>query len=288
MKGMKARIGLGVAALVGCGIAACLFPSVDGLSGQDGAAEASATDAGDAGSNDATSDAKSTDATDATTDASSARFCTTQDATFCADFDESADVVTGFTSLFLTDGGLVAVDDAASSSAPNSLLTGNLVLAINDSSHGCVVAKTSITPSSSLVLDMDMRIDTLASQGTYIEAFAIVLESATQSSIQLNLETASTVVGEEIDTLDAGKLFIAHTFPAPITMSTWSHVNITLVLQAPRTITVTVDTTVVVDHASMNSAFVVGPTDVYAGNAYSPGPSDGARIHYDNIVLHLN
>jgi hypothetical protein len=285
MKGMKARIRLGVAAFVGCGIASCLFPNVGDLTGQDGAAEASSTDAGDAGAADATSDAKSTDAT---TDASSARFCTTQDAAFCADFDESADVMTGFTSVYLTDGGLVAVDDAASSSPPSSLLSGNFVLASSDSSHGCVVAKTSITPSSSLVLDMDLRIDELASQGTYIEAFAIVLESATQSAIQLNLAAASTAIGEEIDTLDAGKLFIPHTFAAPIAMSTWSHLNVTLVLEAPRTITVTVDTTIVVDHAPMNSAFVVGPTDVYAGNAYSPGPSDGARIHYDNIVLRLN
>ncbi len=281
---MKARIRFGVfVALVECGVAACLFPNVDGLSAADGSAEASSTDAGDAGSTDATLDAKSTDA-----DASSTRFCTTQDAAFCADFDESADVMTGFTSLYLTDGGFVAIDDAASSSPPNSLLAGDFVLASNGSSHGCVVANTSITPSSSLVLDMDVRIDALASQGTYIEAFAIVFESATQSSVQLNLMAAASAIGEEIDTLDAGKLYIAHTFSAPITMSTWSHVNMKLVLKAPRTITVTVDATVVVDQAPMDSSFVVGPADLYAGNAYAPGPSDGARVHYDNIVLDLN
>jgi hypothetical protein len=278
-------------ALLACARAACLFPALDGLTGEDASIDASvdatSVDGGDASTSDAKSDGALGDAK-ADGDAGGGTFCATQDATFCADFDESSDVTSGFSSLYLTDGGVVGLDDATASSPPDSLLAGNLVLGSGGSSHACVVTNTTVTPTTSLVLDMDMRVDQLASQGTYIEAFAIVFESATQSSIQFNLKSASAEVGEEMDALDGGKTYISHPFPGPMAMDVWTHVNITLAVQAPRTITVTVGTTVVVDHSTMNAAFVFGPTDLYAGNAYAPGPSDGARVHYDNLVLHLD
>jgi hypothetical protein len=135
---------------------------------------------------------------------------------------------------------------------------------------------------------MDIRIDALASQGTYIEAFALVLNAPTRSAFQLNLQASQSAVGEEIDALDGGKTYVGHVFPAPMTMNKWSHVTLAATFGGTRTLTVTVDGTMVVDHVPLDAAFAAGPVDVYAGNAYAPGPSDGARIHYDNVVARVN
>jgi hypothetical protein len=236
---------------------------------------------------DATSDAADANNPSDASDASSAHYCALHaTASFCADFDESADAASGFTSTYIASGGVLALDDAEFSSAPASLKTGNTLLdASTESTHAAEVVNTTLTPTSSITLDFDVKINSLASQGTVIEAFAMVLEASPRSAIQLNLKTASSEVGEEILVADGGKNYIPHVFSTALAMSSWQHVSIALAFAAPRSITVTVDANVVVDHASMDPSFSLGAVDLYVGNAYSPGPSSGAVVLYDNVLL---
>ena len=207
-------------------------------------------------------------------------------ATFCADFDESADAAAGFTSTYLTSGGVVSRDTTTYATSPASLLAGNSSLDASSSSHGAEVRNTGVTPQTSTTLDVDVRVDALASQGSYIEALALVFNGAPKSSIQLNLKTSKSEVGEEIDPNDGGaKSYYGHALPSVLATGTWMHVTIALVFTPTRTLTVTVDQTVAIDHVPLNASFAPGPLDLYLGNAYAPGPSDGATIHYDDALL---
>jgi len=270
-------------------VSACvLFPSLDDLGG-DAGADASPADAVAEPAPDAAPEASAVDAAlDAPPDADAAPtpFCTEHaTATFCADFDESPDAGAGFTSIYLTDGGVVSLDTGNFSSSPASLLAGSATLASGASAHAAVVEHTGATPATSVTLDYALYVDHLPSQGSYVESLALVFESATQSSIQFNVKTASAEVGEELDAADGGKRYVGHALASPLATGTWMHVTLALAMTAPRTITASLDGNVVLDHVAMDAAFTAGPVDLYLGNAYSPGPSDGASLHYDDVVL---
>ena len=269
----------------------CLFPSLDELGGADaqavdGAVDSFAPDAPSEGDAQAEPDADADAAPqDSGSDAPSSFCAQHSSAVFCADFDESADAAAGFTTTYLTDGGVVSRDTTEYVTAPAALLAGNAVLASGASAHGAEVAYTNFTPLSSLTLDVDVRVDALATQGSYVEAFALVFDSGAKSSLQLNVKSASSEVGEELDPGDGGaKTYVGHAFPAKLPMGAWSHVTIDVSFAA-RTLTVTVDAVVVVDHVTLAAGFATGKLDVYVGNAYSPGPSSGASIVYDDVLV---
>lgn len=274
-----------------------LFPTLDGLTGgEDGGPDVIGTSdvTNETSSNDAGFDAPS-DVTQSDVvvlpDAEAGPFCAQHSgATFCADFDENADASAGFSTTYLTTGGVLSRDTAIYSTPPASLLAGNSTLDASSSSHGAEVRNTGVTPQNGTTLDFDIRVDKLASQGTYIEALALVFNASPKSSIQLNLKAASSEVGEEIDPGDGGaKTYVAHPLSGPAPPGTWLHVTIALVFKPTRTLTVTVAQNVIVDHATLNAAFSgAGTVDLYLGSAYAPGPSDGATIHYDNALLVVN
>lgn len=274
-------------------LSGCLFPSLDELGGVDaqavdGSVAPDAPSESDAQTApDADAAAADTDAApqDAAPDAPSSFCAQHASAVFCADFDESADAAAGFTNAYLTDGGVLSLDTAEYVTAPAALLAGSTALASGASAHGAEVRYTNFAPTTSLTLDVDVRVDALATQGSYVEAFALVFDSGAKSSLQLNLKSASSEVGEELDPGDGGaKTYVGHAFPAKLPMGAWSHVTVALSFAA-RTLTVTVDAVVVVDHVTLAPGFATGNLDVYAGNAYSPGPSSGASIVDDDVLV---
>jgi len=289
---MRLRVAVGAAWLVASGC--LLFPDPGDLGGgQDATAPDAPSDvaldvAPDAPAN---GDAAPPDADAAPSDGGSEAttpFCAQHPtATFCADFDESSDAAAGFTNTYLSDGGIVGLSTSELATPPASLLAGNAALTSGQSCHGAEVRKTGVTPTKSLTLDMDFRVDALATQGSYVEAFAIVDNASTRSSVQLNIKSGSTEVGEELVYPDGGTNYIPHYLPAPLAMGKWLHVTIALDFQA-RTLTTTVDGTVVVDHVTISKDFAAGSVDLYVGNAYSPGPSSGASILYDDVLLVAN
>ena len=267
--------------------AACLLPALDGLMGADGRDGGAGDAAADASSADASADSlPGNDASDAATlDASDASFCATHDATFCADFDESSDAGTGFSSIYLNDGGTVERDLTSFASAPASLAAGNAPLATGVTAHGAVVRNTGVTATNGVTVEVDIRIEKLASQGTVLEALAIVFGAATKCSLQLNLKASASELGAEIFGVDGGKTYVPYAFPAPLATGTWLHLTFAVAFSPSRTITVSVGKTVVINAAPMNAAFASGAVDLFLGNAYSPGPSDGALVRYDNALL---
>ena len=275
----------------------CLFPSIDELGGGDAqdldadfdgptsdvAAESAPTDA----PVDVAADAADAAPQDSGTDAPAAFCAQHASALFCADFDESADAAAGFSSTYLTAGGVVALDTSEFATPPAALLAGSTALASGASAHGAEVRSTSFAPTTSVTLDVDVRVDALATQGSYVEAFALVFEGSPRSSVQLNVKSASTEVGEELDSGDGGKSYVGHTFTTQLPMAKWSHVQIALSFAA-RTLTAIVDSNVVVDHVAISPSFTTGNLDVYVGNAYSPGPSSGTSIVYDDVLVVAN
>jgi hypothetical protein len=267
-----------------------LFPSLDDLSG---GSDASVGDvAPDVPTNgDASTDVKIVDAKpEADVQAEAGPFCAQHSgATFCADFDEIADAAAGFTNTYLTTDGIVSRDTTAFASAPASLLAGAGPLDAAASSHAAEVRSTGVTPQNGFTFDMDFHIDKLdTTNNTYIESLALVVNASVKSSIQLNLKSTSSDVGEEIVGLDGGKTYVGHVFTTLAT-NTWVHVQIAVVFKPSRTLTLVVDGITVVDHVTLNAGFSgAGSVDLYLGNAYAPGPSTGASIHYDDAVLVVN
>ncbi len=270
--------------MIACSAGACF--SFGDLSGGDD--ESTSSDS----STDSTSDVDGRASTDGARadaappdSATSGPFCAGDpDATFCADFDESTDAMAGFSSLYASDGGIFGLDDELVS-GPRAFFSGNSALPLLESAHAALVRHTGIGPSTRLVLDFDMRIDSLSTQNTQVEALAIVNNSSTRSSIQLNVKSTTTDVGEEIVEADGGVIYDPHYFPTPLPVGTYVHVQIAVQIGATHTMTVVVGPDTMIDHVDMNPSFVFGPVDLYLGNAYSPGPSDGAKIHYDNVSL---
>ena len=289
---MRLRVAVGAALLVASGC--LLFPDPSDLGG---GSDATAPDAPNDVTLDVAPDAPTNgdgapaDADAAPTDGGSEAttpFCSQHPtATFCADFDESSDAAAGFTNTYLSDGGIVALSTSELVTPPASLLAGNGTLTSGQSCHAAEVRKTGVTPTKSLTLDMDFRVDALATQGSYVEAFAIVHNASTRSSIQLNIKSASAEIGEEMVYPDGGTLYLPHNLPAPFTLGKWVHVTIALDFQA-RTLTASVGGTVVVDHVTISKDFTAGSVDLYVGNAYAPGPSSGASILYDDVLLVAN
>ena len=271
--------------MAACSAAACFsFGDLSGGAGDDNTSSDSGSDASLIGDGQSGGDSSIGDAvSDSTSD--SASFCLSDlDATFCADFDESTDAMAGFSSLYLNDGGVNGLDEEFSSS-PRAFFSGNRVLGSGTSAHAALVRTTGITPTRAIHLAFDIRVDSLDTAGKQIEALAIVNNSSTRSSLQMNLKAASSEVGEEIVALDGGTSYYPHVFSTKVPVGSYVHLDIVMSFNATsRNVKVTVDGSTVVQ-ADMNAAFVTGPVDLYLGNAYAPGPSSGATIHYDNVSL---
>ncbi|MGH7283913.1 MAG: hypothetical protein ACRELY_20500 [Polyangiaceae bacterium] len=272
-----------------CSAAACF--SFGDLSG--GGDDSTSSDSGDDSTGDVDGQATGRDSSagDAAPDSGSATapFCLGDlDATFCADFDESMDAMAGFTSLYVSDGGVLGLDGEYTST-PRAFFSGNSTLASGTSAHAAIVRVTGATPAKTMTLDFDVRVDSLDPANKTIEALAIVNNSSTRSSLQMNLRSTSSEVGEEIVALDGGVTYAPHVFSKPLPIAAYAHVEIvvqrgSLILQ-PSTLTVLVSGEAMVDHVNMSNSFVFGTVDLYVGNAYSPGASSGSKIHYDNVSL---
>lgn len=220
-------------------------------------------------------------------DGATTPFCVSQpDAAFCADFDESTDPSTGFTSLYQNDAGILQYDDTQYASPPASIAAGSGPLSNGDTAHAALVKKTGITATGAVTLDLEIRVDKLATSGSVVEGLALVFNGASRSSIQLNVKKTSAEVGEEVVVGDGGTKYMGHPFPTNLAVGTWTHLRIVVSFASlNRNVTVLVDGTTVVDHVALSAAFTNGPLDLYLGNAYSPAPSDGSSIHYDSVAL---
>ncbi len=217
----------------------------------------------------------------------SATFCAQHiSATFCADFDESDAAQSGFTGSVASGGGFFSLDHVEFRSPPGSLFAGSFALEAGTQSFGDVARTTTITPTTSATLDLDLFADQLPPATAPIEALAIVFESPTRSALQLNLSTTNGNVGEEIVQLDGGKSFYPHNLADAFPTGAWTHVTIALSFST-RQVTVTIGTAAPIV-ATINSDFVTGIAQLNVGNAYAPGPSPGSALHYDNVVLNVN
>lgn len=204
-------------------------------------------------------------------------------AVFCADFDESDAAQFGFTGSSVTDGGFLGVDPAIWKSPPGSLHAGNVALLSGMSTVADVQRATGVTAVTNMTVDFDLQADQLASTAA-IESLAIVFSSATRSAIQLNLSTTSSDLGEEILQTDGGKMFFPHYLKTPIPTGTWVHLTVSLDFVA-HTISASVDGSPSVVDSPLNAGFTLGPLTINVGNAFSPGPTSGASVHFDNLLI---
>jgi len=276
-----------LALVMACSVAACF--SFGDLSGGDDTTSSSSDAGGDSTTDvdgKVIGDGAPKDGASSDSGSTSGPFCVGEvDATFCTDFDEEPDAMTGFSSLYLNDGGIFGFDDEFVS-GPRGFFSGNSALPSGTSAHAALVKHTGVIPSAGITLDFDMRIDSLSTQNTQVESLAIVNLSPTRSSLQLNVKSTATDVGEEVVELDGGVIYNPHYFPQSLPVGTYVHVHIAVDIGvSTRTLTVVVGPDTMIDHVGMNPSFVFGAIDLYLGNAYSPGASDGAKIHFDNVSL---
>jgi hypothetical protein len=232
------------------------------------------------------------DATDApTADAGSdsATWCTGQGThTFCADFDEGA-LLTNWTGPYVTDGGSIGLDPTAYTSAPNSFRATSAALPDGGQAHAALVRDFTETPLA-VHLAFDLRVDALSTTGAETEAAALVflVPSGEQPySMQLNLVESKTELGEQIP-VDGGFTYIGHALSMSPPIGQWVRVTIDCLLAAPnRTVTVSLGGSVVLDHQPLDSRYIAGRAEFLIGDLYTPGPSSGTTVHYDNVIFDL-
>jgi hypothetical protein len=258
-----------VLVVIVCAGAGCLFPSLSDLTGGDGAPP---IDAGDA------SDANASDAPPTGT------FCSTQDATFCEDFDEpDGGYVSRWTSLQIGAGNTVMTESDASSSAPNALVVG---------------VPLGASGGAALLEDLPPSVT------TYEYAFAIRFEpyDAGAGSVyfnQIEVDNPSAYTEYRFQTLAGATHFQAHVFyadggntladlPMSITFmpGQWYRVVEQLTVSSPAKVTILVNGSPALSTTIAEATNGIGTSEFLAGIYHTNAPTGAWFMEIDDVVMH--
>jgi hypothetical protein len=267
---MRASLPIVSALACACAAAACLFPSLDGLSNAKDAA------AGDVGV-DAVSDAQGVQS-----------FCSTSTARFCDDFDDSdGGAFTKWTTQTAQDGvtlarevsdasapfGVRFVQTAIDASSPHAALQSDFNAPINTSAH----------------VAFDLRVDEYPAFGDLKPIVTLQLDGSlwpnTDDCVGLALQQSTSQLFECVPVDGGGSTYPRHTLAKSPQLGKWTHVDLTLTF-APGNISLTV---------AFDGATVLGPTTLdaritYASPALQIGmvsmdPRSSANVLMDNVTF---
>ena len=222
---------------------------------------------------------------DALLDASSYCSRRADAAGFCVDFDESTSALQGWSSVFVTDGGALALDTATSVSPPRSLRASALSLAA-DASAAARVYRTFNATVSEAHLAFDIRVDKAATDGSPARAVALTFDQGGGVYSSLTLELgATTALGEEVPSGGTSRVFTRTALTASLPVGAWARVKLDAVLVAPLTVTVTLGSQVVLDRHPLPAAFKNASFSAQLGVVYLVGPTPGFEAHFDNVTV---
>ncbi len=265
---------------------ACLFPSLDTLTGDAG-------DAGDAGvaaegGSDAVVDVASNDGGSTDSGASDAFFCDSVDASFCADF-EQVPSLTNFTTTILNGVATIVADDAGPSVSPPNAL--HVVIPQSDGGgNNASVAWTAPNQVSDMEYTFDVLVLSVSSSATHIGSVQFGPFS-NRYSVILNVTNYTLGVFEQLPT-DAG--FTSFTHAANVALlaaPTWNHVVLTIT-QAGNTAfsTLTVNQALVEDAGLIPEAqpYITTKAPIFnTGASFAPSATSDRELRFDDLIVRV-
>ena len=268
------RAGFVVAVAAGL-LVACLFPSLDGLSGAPSDAGDASVDAGSDTSVDASSDAPTT-------------FCATVDATFCEDFDATdGSFLSRWTTSFIDPGNTVDTTTSQAVSSPRSL-----VATVPDGGTGAAsVWKDLPDGVPSFLYSFDIRFEPYGNGGAGGVLFGQIevdsFDSGTQyTSYRWETYASSTEFQAHIYYPDGGSTLDEFVLPSTFAPNRWYHVDETLVVSPPPAhVTILVDGTPALATTIAGATNGVGPAEVLAGIYHTQTPTGAWTVYVDDVVV---
>lgn len=268
-------------------LSACLFPSLDGLSGSDGGGGDATLDAPADASLESGADADADASADAIADAVVGPFtCANVDARFCDDFDDEdagpfahwSSSYSGFGAYFAraaSDASAPTASDFESfgwkdaSSAPYAILEKDFVVAI----------------TSSAKLSFDMRVDQWpTSPSAYFNTGDLAF-GASGGGTNLVVRQNASALQETIPT-DAGTQYPSHTLTMNPVLGAWVHVD-QIWTFASKTITVEVrfDGKTALPPTTLDPRHTYGVPTMRIGETYVDPTNDRASFLIDDVVF---
>ena len=210
--------------------------------------------------------------------------------TFCSDFDEGPgslstwEVITSNGYFGLPDGGFVTLDTTTSTSAPASAHESTLPTPADAGVFRALVFKSLGLTGTTVNFGADVLIaggDTIA-----FADLSFLHPNGTEDDLDLDLIYAS--VDQSIPAGDSGAQGIrtVMSFPleAGVPRGTWHRISMDLVAGPPASLTVMLDTSVVLDAAALDPRFSNG-TVFFGLGVTGPSGSPGQDMHLDNVVV---
>ncbi len=265
----------------------CLFPAISDLVGT--------TDSGtpsDATTSDVASDVSmdviapsDVVVQDSGTDTSTASpFCSTVDASFCDDFDDT--FVASFpkwTFVVVDDGGVVSRAVDAGTSTPNAL-----GFVIGPSGSGSIRAyiANDFVGVSKFRLTYDWIIDTNDLTGSILNIGDIQISSS-KLGIRLAITTGGAQLVGAVYPLDAGPTYPPLSSKVAVAASVWHHVDISVDLTTtPASVSYSLDGVSQTSDAGIPGAtFGPGSLEMGAGAYYATSPTTGWSARIDNVAF---
>ena len=265
--------------VVAAAAGACIFPSLDGLSGGD-----AGPDAGDATqTSDAAGEAVAPDAPgDAIGNAPA--YCSTVDAAFCDDFDdEDGGTFTHWTTTSTFHGATIT-RAASDASAPFAARFDSF-----PSDAGTPVATLKqlfATPiTSSATLAFDLRVDTWPTPSTAGLNSPQIALNGSASIVSLRLRQTNTQL-EEVVTNDAGTTYPTFALAQSPQLGKWVHVEIDFTLeQQIVNASVLFDGTVVLAPTPLDASFAFGVPTLYVGEVFVDPGNQTSSFLVDDVVF---
>lgn len=275
-----------VACIIGVSAAACLFPALDGLSGDAGAGDAGASDAGDA-SLDAPNDMNTADAADAPiVDAKPSFSCASVDAKLCDDFDDSdAQTFTHWSSLFVFNGTVVRA--ASDASPPFDVRFDAYQWSDGGASSYALLHRGFVDSlTKSATLSFDIRVDQYPSSNADYFNTADLAFSGQATGTNLFLGVSKAGLQETVKT-DAGAFtYPQHPLTKGLQVGVWTHVDIQWSLSSnANTVQVSFDKQIVLPATTLDSRQTYGIPLLTMGVTYVSAPADHAAFELDDVVL---
>lgn len=264
----------------------CLFPALDGLSGNDAAVDAPF----DATQADTSTDG-TVDAGDAAADVSPQRFCATLDgATFCDDFDDlDAAAFSKWAFVESSEGGTLGLVDAALSPP-----------------YALGITLDPSTGTGQPVENLQANFATLGHAHMVYDIAFDVLDTTTSSRLELcmfSVSVGSSILNVRLVASSGGLTTTAAVYApdgavsypslgntATPSTGVWHHVDMSLDLtQTPATVSASIDGLPYAGDAGIPGAtFGPGPLSLVAGVYYGTQPTTGWKLRIDNVAMWAN
>ncbi|HEY1954562.1 MAG TPA: hypothetical protein VGH28_03105 [Polyangiaceae bacterium] len=256
---------------------ACLFPSLDGISGgNDDAASDVAVDALEAAA-----DAP----TDGGTEASKIFSCADVDAKFCDDFDDDGSTFSRWSSAYIVNGGDAGL--APSDASPPSAAEFTTSTTAGTGPYALLHREFTGVITTSAHLAFDLRVDKYpSSTSSFFSTGSITLATANGGGIGFDIAQQGSLFQESVFLADGGAEYPTLNLTADPPLGKWVHVDVLLSFgNGLATAQVLFDGKTVLAPTNLDGRIPWGTPELTIGETYVDPQNDGVAFLTDNVMF---